>query len=233
MCALISTPHDEAEVLTPPLEDAPDPGARATDVSEDDWLRDLKEGGAGYEVAIRRLHATVERAARYQVGRTPGLRSDLGQVRSEEIVASAADLAVVQVLAGLDHFEGRSKFSTWVYKFGVHHAQAEAMRALWRHRPVRLYEQTDLPSQEAITPESYAEARDLAAATAIAMRTALTSRQRQVAVALVVEEVPIDVLAERLDTTRNSLYKMLHDARANLRAELFRHGYLRSSEMAS
>ena len=39
-------------------------------------------------------------------------------------------------------------------------------------------------------------------------------------VALALNGVPIDVLAERLDTTRGALYKTLHDARRKLRAHL-------------
>jgi RNA polymerase sigma-70 factor (ECF subfamily) len=39
-------------------------------------------------------------------------------------------------------------------------------------------------------------------------------------VALALNEVPIDVLAERLNTTRGALYKTLHDARHKLRREL-------------
>jgi RNA polymerase sigma-70 factor, ECF subfamily len=48
----------------------------------------------------------------------------------------------------------------------------------------------------------------------------LTSHQRRVLVALTLNGVPIDVLADRLDTTRGALYKTLHDARQNLRAYL-------------
>jgi RNA polymerase sigma-70 factor (ECF subfamily) len=36
--------------------------------------------------------------------------------------------------------------------------------------------------------------------------------------------VPIDVLADRLGTTRGALYKTLHDARRKLRARLSEHG---------
>ena len=39
-------------------------------------------------------------------------------------------------------------------------------------------------------------------------------------VALALNDVPIDVLAERLETTRGALYKTLHDARRKLRAVL-------------
>jgi len=44
--------------------------------------------------------------------------------------------------------------------------------------------------------------------------------QRRVLVALTLNGVPIDVLAERLDTTSGALYKTLHDARRKLRTHL-------------
>jgi RNA polymerase sigma-70 factor, ECF subfamily len=54
---------------------------------------------------------------------------------------------------------------------------------------------------------------------------ALTERQRQVLVAVTLNGVPIDVLAERLQTTRGGLYKTLHDARRRLRAALAERGF--------
>jgi RNA polymerase sigma-70 factor (ECF subfamily) len=47
-----------------------------------------------------------------------------------------------------------------------------------------------------------------------------------VLVALALNEVPIDVLAERLETTRGALYKVLHDARKRLRAALIERGLI-------
>jgi RNA polymerase sigma-70 factor (ECF subfamily) len=58
------------------------------------------------------------------------------------------------------------------------------------------------------------------------MDRVLTDHQRHVAVALLVEGVPIDVLAEHLGSTRNALYKTLHDARVRLRDDLTSRGYL-------
>ena len=55
-------------------------------------------------------------------------------------------------------------------------------------------------------------------------RRALTPRQRDVLVALAVNGVPIDVLAERWDTNRGALYKTLHDARRKLRRHLEERG---------
>jgi RNA polymerase sigma-70 factor, ECF subfamily len=48
----------------------------------------------------------------------------------------------------------------------------------------------------------------------------LTPHQRRVLVALALNGVPIDVLADRLGTTRGALYKTLHDARQKLRTHL-------------
>ncbi len=53
---------------------------------------------------------------------------------------------------------------------------------------------------------------------------ALTAHQRRVLVALALNGVPIDVLAERLGTTRGALYKTLHDARRKLRSHLEERG---------
>ena len=57
------------------------------------------------------------------------------------------------------------------------------------------------------------------------IRTALTPHQREVLVAAVLDGVPIDVLAERLDSNRNALYKTIHDARRRLRAHVADAGY--------
>jgi len=43
-------------------------------------------------------------------------------------------------------------------------------------------------------------------------------------VAVALDGVPIDVLAERLGSTRGALYKTIHDARKKLRAHLAESG---------
>lgn len=159
----------------------------------------------------------------------PRVWAELGRVRAEEVIESAADEATVAVLAGLERFEGRSRFTTWVYKFGILHAATEARRALWRDRPVDLRSEPEAASEHPMTPEAYVEACDLAAAVAVAIRTVLTARQRRVAHALIVDGIPIDVLAEHLATNRNTLYKTLHEARVRLREELLRRGFLHDS----
>lgn len=195
--------------------------------TDGEWIGTLRAGGPGYDDAVRRLRQVVACAARYQVTRMPQVWADLGGVRAEEIIESAADEAAVAALERLHAFEGRSRFSTWIYKFGIRYAAAEARRALWRGHTVDLDGQPEPADGHAVTPEAYVEARDFSTAVSVALQTALTPHQRRIALALLVDEVPIDVVAERLGTNRNALYKTLHDARVRLRAELHDRGYLR------
>ncbi len=74
------------------------------------------------------------------------------------------------------------------------------------------------------TPHQHAEARDLLAALREDSGSRLTAHQREVLVVIALSDVPIDVLAERLNTTRGALYKTLHDARQKLGAALAARG---------
>ncbi len=78
---------------------------------------------------------------------------------------------------------------------------------------------------EGTSPEERAEAGELLHALREGIDGALTPHQRQVFAALALNEVPIDVLAERLGTTRGALYKTVHDARRKLRHELTTRGF--------
>jgi RNA polymerase sigma-70 factor (ECF subfamily) len=197
---------------------------RDTGEDEDDWVARLRSGGAVGEEALRRLHALMLRAARHQVGRMAGGR-ELGAVRGEEIVHAAADEATMAVMSRLATFEGRSRFTTWAYKFAIFQAAVEVRRAAWRPAEVELTPAADRAA-DTWTPERVVEASDFGEAVRDALDTQLTPHQRRIALALIIEGVPIDVLALQLGTNRNALYKTLHDARTRLRAVLTAEGYL-------
>ena len=74
-------------------------------------------------------------------------------------------------------------------------------------------------------PQSQAETDELMRAISRTDRQLPDGHQREVLVALALNGVPIDVLAERLNTTRGALYKTLHDARRKLRADLATRGF--------
>ena len=190
-----------------------------------DWPAALTLPGAEQDEALRRLHALMVKAARHQVWRMRGMLPGVGAGGFEELANSAADEAMTVLLAKLDTFEGRSRFTTWAYKFAILQAATEIRRQAWAGREISL-DDADLWSDAGPGPEQHAEAADLAAAVQNAMRVALTPYQRRIALALLVDQVPIDVLADRLGTTRGALYKALHQARGRLREHLTATGHL-------
>lgn len=191
---------------------------------DDEWLGRLTASGSVRDEAVACLHALMLRAARHRISRMTDAVA-LGAVRHEEIAHAAADEATVSALGRLESFEGRSRFTTWAYKFGILSAGVEMRRAVWRDRDVRLHDLPEPTEGPAASPESYAESRDLAEAVSDGLVEALTDHQRRVAIALLVDGVPIDVLADRLGSNRNAIYKTLHDVRRRLRAYLEDQGH--------
>jgi RNA polymerase sigma-70 factor, ECF subfamily len=208
----------------PAVEPVVLPGTRAPvtlDAETRDWLRCLRAAGPEHDDAIARLHALLLRAARFEVARR---RAGLPHVRGDEledIATEAADDALMSILKRLDDFRGASRFTTWAYKFALLEAAVKLRKRAWQGREVPLEPETwNLFSSAALEPGDQAEQSELLTAVQTAIAEALTPHQRRVLVALAVNGVPIDVLAERLNTTRGALYKTLHDARRKLRRHL-------------
>ena len=189
-------------------------------------LERLRGDGPRHDEAIRELHELLLRAARFEIRRRA---AELAHVRGEEaedLALQAADDAFVAVMAKLDQFRGESRFTTWAYKFALYEAAVRVRRRAWQHREVVLDADSWLAvgDRGAGPAEQLGDAELLTAIRAL-IATRLTARQRDVLVALTIQGVPIDVLAERLDSTRGALYKTLHDARRKLRAELTAAGH--------
>jgi RNA polymerase sigma-70 factor (ECF subfamily) len=189
-------------------------------------VRDLRGEGAERDQAVERLHELLLRAARFEVSRR---RAALSHVRGEvldDLAFQAAADALVAVLAKLDDYRGASRFTTWAYKFALLEAGVRLRRRAWQEREVVLEPDAwPLVADAAHGPEDRAATDELMGAITRAIDDCLTEHQREVLVALALNGVPIDVLAERLETTRGALYKTLHDARRKLRGELAAQGF--------
>ena len=194
---------------------------RQLDEESREWLRALRTIGPEREDAVARLHALLLRAARFEVARRRPTLPHLRGNELDEIALEAADDALMSVLARLDDFRGASRFTTWVYKFALLEAAVKLRRRAWQGREVPLEPETwSLFSSSALEPDEQAAQSELLETLKRGIDEALTPHQRRVLVALAVNGVPIDVLADRLGTTRGALYKTLHDARRKLRKHL-------------
>ena len=196
------------------------------DAESREWLSSLRSGGAEQDAAVARLHDLLLRAARFEVARRRPTLPHLRGNELDDIAHEAADDALMSVLARLDDFRGASRFTTWVYKFALLEAAVKLRRRAWQGREVPLEPETwGMFASTDVGPEDEAAQGELVRAVQLGIAEALTPRQREVLVALALNGVPIDVLAERLGTTRGALYKTLHDARKKLRAHLEEAGF--------
>jgi RNA polymerase sigma-70 factor (ECF subfamily) len=216
------SPNTVRQVETPNPPSAGDaPAAGLIDTESREWLRCLRAEGFSRDDAVSRLHALLLRAARFEVARRRAALPYLRGNELEDIALEVADDALMSVLARLDDFCGLSRFTTWAYKFALLEAAVKLRRRAWQGREVPLEPETwDLFSSDVRQPDQQAEQAELLSALQRLIAEHLSPHQRRVLVALVLNGVPIDVLAERLNTTRGALYKTLHDARRKLRQHL-------------
>jgi RNA polymerase sigma-70 factor, ECF subfamily len=210
--------------MTPPSRTADSLTTTANE--ESPWLRRLRAEGPEREAAIAELHLLLLKAARFELRRRHRSLPHLRGGDEEDLAQQSADDALLALLGKLDDFRGESRFTTWAYKFALLEAGVKMRRRAWQGREIPLEEEGWATLADAGSPaERGAEDGELFDAVREEIERALSARQREVLVAVALNDVPIDVLAERLGSSRGALYKTLHDARRKLRAALGARGF--------
>src|SRR5258707_3336371 len=203
------------------------PVAAGLDAESAEWLRALGDAGPEREAALARLHELLVRVARGEAGRR-GPRLRITGPELDDLAYQAAADALLAITGKIGQFRGESRFTTWACKFVIFEVSAKIGRHFWRHPAVPLdAEDWDrLPDRFGFDPAHEFECRDLLVALRRAVDQELTPRQREVFVAIVLSDIPLDTLVIELAASRNAIYKMLFDARRKLRAALAANGYL-------
>lgn len=196
-----------------------------------EWVDALTGQEAAQAEALAELRELLLRAALYTLVTHA---DDVRGIPPEQRLALAEDCAqeaTLAVLRRLPDFRGESKFTTWAYKFGINVALARARRERWRNVSLDALDEDESMDwlQKAVAPVADSEAAALRAEVGALIRdvitTELTERQRQVLHWIAFDEVPMDVVVERLASNRNAVYKLLHDARLKVKQRLAARGY--------
>ena len=191
--------------------------------TNEEWLRDLR--GENQDQAIEDLRKLLKRGLIYAL--SSRIKTDLEQ-QVEDFVQDA----ILRILDKLDTFRGESKFTTWAQKVAVRGAFTEMRRKRWKDisiedllpedsgdfTPLVLADPSPDPEKRA-TQESLLEMIDQM------MSEDLTERQRTALLAIMHGGMPLEEVARRMDTNRNALYKLLHDARKQMRNRLQEKGF--------
>ena len=191
------------------------------------WLRDLRAGGAQRDAALADLRALLLRVLPQGIARWLSPENPV----FEPFIEDTAQETLLRVLNGLDTFESRSQFTTWVYKISVRVALNELRRRRWRDVSLEglMGDEADDGAPHQFTsfepgPEAIVERADILQRVQDIMTEELTERQRAAMHAINLQGVPMEEVARRMGTNRNALYKLLHDARRRLKHRLEREG---------
>jgi RNA polymerase sigma-70 factor, ECF subfamily len=197
------------------------------DAESRSWVQGLRSAGLEREATLARLHGLLLRAARHEVYRRSGSLRLRGP-ELDDLANQATDDALMAIAAKIDGFHGKSRFTTWAYKFVMFEVSTKLARHFWRTMTVPLGQEDwdRLPDRLGVQPHERAEWHELLAALRRAVEEDLTGHQRRVFVAIALNGVPMDAVALALGSNRNAIYKTLFDARRKLRAGLAANGHL-------
>jgi RNA polymerase sigma-70 factor (ECF subfamily) len=200
-----------------------------TERTNEAWLADLRGTPDVQARALEDLQERLRRGIFYYLSRE---RSDLSGLGNHELTQMAEDLAqdaTLRVVENLDSFRGDSLFTTWATRIATRVAISDLRRA--RYKDFSLDAMTangdllplttnPVASVKPPGPERSAEQAEVLAKIQQTLDEVLTERQQQALIAVAVRGVPLEVVAEQMNTNRNALYKLLHDARRKLRTHL-------------
>ena len=191
-----------------------------TERTNEQWLASLSRHGIDRNAAIEDLRKYLVRGLGYALAKYSNVRPD--------DVEDFAQEATLRILNSLDTFRGESRFLTWAQKIAVRVALSELRRARWHDVPLQQPESGDFVPDALVStdagPEDLALQRSVLEAVRDTIRRDLTDRQRQAMIAVLVQGMSPQVVAERMGTNRNALYKLLHDARRRLQSRLSERG---------
>lgn len=191
--------------------------------SNEAWVVVLSQPGPERDQALDELRVLLVRGLGYALNQRRGV--------DEALIEDLVQDALMKILDALDQFRGESQFTTWAQKIAVNLAYTELRRRRWAN--VSLDEIIDNPegvfipsfmTDPAAGPEQQAVQKAVLATVHKAIYEDLTERQRQALVAVKVKGMPLEEVARRMDTNRNALYKLLHDARQRLKEALLDKG---------
>ena len=197
------------------------------------WQEDLRSSDSRQAGALDDLRAMIVRSLQLALSRW--LPPD--DPRLAALADEVAQDTLMRVLARLDSFQGRSRFTNWVNAIAVHLALSELRRRRWRDVSLEaLLEdagQDDLKGGAgSVDPERSAVQSDLLRRLEGILKEELTERQ-WTAMRALLKGMPMEEVARRMGMQRNALYKLIFDARLRLKRRMAREGLSPAEIMAA
>ncbi|WP_441000383.1 RNA polymerase sigma factor [Fodinibius sp. SL11] len=146
----------------------------------------------------------------------------------DQFVEDVAQDALLKVLDNIDSFRGDSKLLTWAMKIAVREGLTELR--LKRYDDISIEDlKPDDNSREVFSlsvagnetsPDRSLHESDLVDKVMTIINEELTDKQKRAINALMIQGLPVPVVVKQMDTNRNALYKLVHDARLKIKNKL-------------
>jgi RNA polymerase sigma factor (sigma-70 family) len=200
----------------------------STTIDSESWVQRLRFGAVERDAAIGELRRLLVRSLSRSLTHRYGGRLDVEDV---------AQQAVMKILDSLDTFRHQSRFTTWATSIGVRLGISQLRRRYYREisldetsesREIRIAV-ADLSSQPSVDSEERSRILELLQRL---INETLSEKQR-IVIQATLKGLPIEEIAVRMNSNRNAIYKLVHDARVKLREGFESNGVTAEEIMAS
>jgi RNA polymerase sigma-70 factor (ECF subfamily) len=192
--------------------------------TNEEWLRALMADGIEQDDALRDLREILIQRMRAYLAEDRGYISARGS-DGKQIVEDCAQETLLIIKRKIGTFRGESRFTTWATTIAIRQLLGELRRRKWEDLSIDASSiGRDFPNRLMDTPEMALQQGEVWDLIKRIIDKDLTSRQRFVLIANAFQGMPLDLIAEKLGTNRDNVYKILHDARKKLKGCLTKLG---------
>ncbi|MAL17901.1 MAG: hypothetical protein CL670_06545 [Balneola sp.] len=190
----------------------------ATSYSNEEWIEALSP--PPLDKAIAKLRGYLVK----------GLKASLYKYVDKNLGDFVEDIAqdsLLKILDKLHTFRGESKFTTWAMKIAVREGYTELRKK--RYNDISLHDYVnpkgeaehaiEVEEKEAL-PDQITHESMLVEKVMRVMEEELTEKQKTVLQYLIIDQIPLTIVAEKMNTNRNAIYKLVYDARLKLKNSL-------------
>jgi RNA polymerase sigma-70 factor, ECF subfamily len=194
-----------------------------------EWLRALSASGIVQGDALKELREILIRGMRAYLAEDRGYNSVQGS-EARQIVEDCAQETLLIIQRKIGTFRDESRFTTWATTIAIRQLLGELRRRKWKDLSIDPSSiGRDLPKRpmeafQSDTPEIALQQNEVWTLLKRIVEKDLTSRQRFVLTASAFQGMPLDLIADKLGTNRDNVYKILHDARKKMKECLTKRG---------
>ena len=182
--------------------------------ADDPWVIRLKGDPEERDAALAELREFLLRGLSKSMSSRYG-----GGYPPEDVVQDA----LVKIMDSLDQFAGRSRFTTWAMTVATRIGISQMRRKHYQDVSIESFNNEEsrfeVAAVDDVTVSTELDRESMVGKLQQLIDETLSEKQR-FAIRATLAGLPVEVIAEKSGSNRNSVYKLVHDARAKLRTGL-------------